>query len=144
MSIELTQSTLQAFNDCYELFDEIKKDPSKQKELRSLFFTLSNIDYRTEYDKQLEYIISSFLSGAKIEKEIDSKYRTALNSPRTEIVTDIKYHCEYLLKSHYKYVQQPFWSKYKEMVKMYNYPESISTKIIYDTIQEIKAERKKK
>jgi len=91
----MTESTMTAYHEFFELKSDIEIGTKKESELRPLFKKLSKLDYRNTHEVKIDAYVW-FFKNAKGDK-------------------NIKVVIEGFLKEHFKYVRIPFWAKYKLM-----------------------------
>jgi hypothetical protein len=144
----LTPNTIKTIDKLLATIEDIKAGKFPQYKLNEFLRKLSIIDYRNEYEKKVDYYIKIFAQGAVIEVPIDPKKWTAINSPKTEKKTDVIFHCKNFIKESFKYVQQPFWKRYKnEMDKWKTHyiwqPDPIPPYFILKTCKNLKTRKKK-
>jgi hypothetical protein len=131
----MNQQSLYAVDQFFKTYEKIKKNELPETAFGILFSRLSEIDYRNEHQKKIDYYITVFKTGALKVESVPEIERTARNSPQTKKVKALRFYCEKFLKEHYKHVQQPFWKKYKKTPKQFSAIESQEILIMCKTIQ---------
>ena len=115
----MNEITMFAIDKCHTVIDKIKNNEIKETSLNAFFSELSKLDYRTEYEKKIDYYIDIFLKGALERVERDPIYLTARNSDKYQNVRNIKKYADQLQSEHFVHVRKPFFEKYKIEYKKY-------------------------
>ena len=122
----MLESTLKAFDTCYNIFDEIKAGRVKESELKAVFLELAKLEYQTKHDAKIEYYINRFEWFHDKDLFIQNNYLRTFS------------------KEHYKYVRKPFWPLYKKHCKESTREFKISPSDLLHKLKEIERERKNK
>jgi len=113
MLSEKAMNMLDEFNTLTNAIDAEEETPGK---FNVFFKKYAREDFRNEHEKEIDFFIIGFAT-ITIEK--------------------MKPLCELLSKSHFKYVQEPFYKKYKERIKgKENY--CIPPHIIVNKVKEVR------